>query len=693
MRVGLNSGEVVVRAIGSDLHMDYTAVGQTTHLAARMEQIADPGAIFLTPDTLALAEGFVQVASRGATAVKGLARPIEIFELTGADVMRSRLHTAIARGLTRFVGRDSEIDQMQRAVDQVKQGRGQMVAVVGEPGVGKSRLLFEFTHSHRLEGWAVLEAGSASYGKATSYLPVVDLLKRYFRVNDRDANRDIREKVIGKILALDRTLDATLPALLTLLDVPVDDPQWQALDARQRRQRTLDAVKHLLLREAHAQPTLVIFEDLHWIDGETQSLLDSVVESLPTARLLLLVNYRPEYRHGWGSKTYYRQLRIDPLLLESADDLLTSLLGSEPGLQPLKRLLIERTEGNPLFLEESVRTLVETAVLSGTRGSYRVAQAAYTFQIPATAQAILASRIDRLSPEDKALLQAASVIGKDVPFVVLQRIAEAAEEALRLALNRLQAAEFLYEAILFPELEYTFKHSLTHEVAYRSLLKERRRALHVRIVEVIEALYSERRAEQVERLAHHALRGEVWPKAVAYLHQAGVKAAGRSAHREAIAFFEQALVALQHLPESRETIEQAIDLRFDLRSSLYPLAELGRILDYLRESETMAEALGDQRRLGKVADYLAHYFWWSGEPERAIESGERALAIAAALGDFGLKAAATFYQGRAYLTLGEFARAGDHFRCSSWKAAFSLNVCRSLSGLPRLLSLGPCRAW
>ena len=516
IRVGLNSGEVVVRAIGSDLHMDYTAVGQTTHLAARMEQLADPGATLLTPETLALAEGFVQVTSLGPMAVKGLAAPVEVYELAGVSAVRSRLQAAAARGLSRFVGRDAEIEQLRRAVDQARQGRGQVAAVVGEPGVGKSRLTFELTHSHRVEGWLVLQAGSVSYGKATSYLPVIDLLKSYFRIGDRDTRREIREKVTGKILTLDRALEATLPALLALLDVSDDDPQWQALDPPQRRQRTLDAVKRLLLHEAQVQPLLVVFEDLHWIDSETQALLDSLVESLPPARLLLLVNYRPEYEHRWGSKTSYTQVRLDPLPPESALELLHGLLGEGTAIEPLTRILIERTEGNPFFLEESVRALVETKALVGERGAYRLAKALTDIQVPPTVQAILAARIDRLSPEDKRLLQSAAVIGKDVPFILLAAIAEEREEDLRRGLAHLQAAEFLYEVSLFPDLDYTFKHALTHEVAYGSLLHERRRALHARIVEAIEALHGDRLAEHVERLAHHALRGEAWENAVRY---------------------------------------------------------------------------------------------------------------------------------------------------------------------------------
>src|SRR6266542_2424927 len=306
--------------------------------------------------------------------------------------------------------------------------------------------------------------------------------------------RKIREKVTGKLLSLDRALEPVLLGLLWLLDVPVEDPQWQRLDPPQRRQQTLDGIKRLLLRESQVQPLLLVFEDLHWIDAETQAFLDSMVESLPTARLLLLVNYRPEYQHAWGSKTYYRQLRIDPLPPERAEELLEVLLGIDACLQPLKRLLIERTEGNPFFLEESVRTLVETKVLAGERGGYRLARASHTLQIPATAQAILAARSDRLAPEDKRLLQAASVIGKDVPFTLLQATAEGSEETLRRSLGNLQAAEFLYEARLFPDLEYTFKHALTHDVAYGSLVQERRRTLHRQIVETIERLHSERLA-------------------------------------------------------------------------------------------------------------------------------------------------------------------------------------------------------
>src|SRR5262249_44028688 len=549
VRVGLNSGEVVVRSIGSDLHMDYTAVGQTTHLAARMEQIARPGAILATAETLKLAEGFIDVKPLGLVPVKGLNDPVEVFEITGAGPVRRRLQAMATRTLSRFVGRDTEIDHLWRALQRAGDGHGQLVAVVGEPGVGKSRLFFEFARSHRTGGWLALETGAVSYGQATPYLPVVDLLKAYFKIDDSDGQRQVREKITGKLFTLDRALAPSLPAFLALFEVPVDDPEWQASDPRERRQRTLDAVKRLLLAESRVQPLLLVFEDLHWIDGETQAFLDAFLESVATARILVLVNYRPEYRHAWGTKSYYTQLRVDPLHVESAEELLQALLGPDAGLHALRRLLIERTEGNPFFLEESVRALVETGALHGERSAYRLARPVQTLQIPATAQAILAARIDRLSPEHKRLLQAASVIGKDVPFSLLHAIADEGDDVLRRGLAELQATEFLYETRIFPDVEYTFKHALTHDVTYGSLLSERRRALPTRIVTAIEQLYGDRLAEQMELLAHHAVHGEAWAKAVVYLREAGTKAFMRSANADAVGYLSRGVDIVAKLPE------------------------------------------------------------------------------------------------------------------------------------------------
>jgi class 3 adenylate cyclase/tetratricopeptide (TPR) repeat protein len=662
MRVGLNAGEVVVRAIGNDLHMDYSAVGQTTHLAARMEQLATPGSVLLTATTLRLVEGLVRVNALGPVPVKGLTEPVEVFELVGVTAVRQRLQAAAARGLSRFVGRDHELESLQQAQQQAGAGYGQMVAAVGEAGVGKSRLVYEFVHSHRTQGWLVLESASVSYGKATPYFPVLNLLRRYCHLEDGDDARTVRAKVTGQVLTLDSALQEAIPALLSLLDViPENDPFLQ-LDPPQRRQRTLNALKQVLLRESQVQPLVLVFEDLHWIDTETQALLDSLIESLPSARVLLLVNYRPEYQHGWGSKTYYTQLRLDPLPPASASILLQALLGDDPSLAPLTQFLIARTQGNPFFLEESARTLVEMQVLVGERGAYRLVQALPGIQVPATVQAVLAARIDRLPPEEKQLLQTAAVIGTEVSMPLLEAIVELPEEILHRGLAHLQAAEFLYETHLFPECIYTFKHALTHEVAYGSLLQERRQVLHARVVAGLERLYSDRLDEQVERLAQHAFRGEVWDKACTYYRQAGVKAMDQSAYPAVVVAYEQALEALEHLPHERERLEQGIDLLLALRPALVALSDHERLLSHLHTAETLATTLNDQRWLGRICSGLVGAYRGVGNSERALTYSQRCHALAITCGDMGFQIVSSQRLGQIYYDLGGYHQAMACFR-------------------------------
>ncbi|MEO6024549.1 MAG: AAA family ATPase [Burkholderiales bacterium] len=662
IRVGINSGDTLVRTIEHDVSREYAAVGVTTHLAARMEQLALPGTIRITAETLRLAEGYIEVKALGPIPVKGLPDPIEVYELTGAGKARTRLQAGAVRGLTKFAGRSAELTQMFTALEQAHAGQGQIVALVGEPGVGKSRLAWEFIHSQRSQGFLILESASVSHGKASAYRPVIELLKTYFQIEDRDDGRRMREKATGKLLTLDETFKPHLVPLLALLDIPVDDEKWKPLDPVQKRMRTLDACKRLILREAQVQPLVLVFEDLHWIDGESQALLDALVESLPTAQLLLLVNFRPEYLSPWSNKTYYTQLRIDPLTGENAEELLHTLLGTDLSVQPLADLLIERTEGNPLYLEESVRALVETAALQGGRGAYRLTAPLTSIQVPATVQAILAARIDRLTADDKHLLQDTAVIGKDVPYTLLQAIEELPEEVLRQRLATLQAAEFVYEKNLFPDLEYTFKHALTHEVAYGSVLQERRKALHARIMASIERLYADRLAEQIERLAHHALRGEVWDKALSYLRQASEKALGRSANREAWSHLEQAIAVVPHLPQSKATLEQAVDLRLAVRTCLGPLGEFARVLELGRDAELLAIALEDSRREALVHCSVSVALSLMGRSAEAIDHGERALVIAETLQEPTLRIIARYSLGLPHFHLGAYRTAIDFFQ-------------------------------
>jgi DNA-binding NtrC family response regulator/predicted ATPase len=682
VRLAVHGGTVLVDAQTSDPASRVLPVGETLTLPVRLLGLAAPGEILLSAHTGRLAEGWYDLERREVRLSGGEGERLVVYALIRLGAQPSPLERMGQRALSRFVGRERELAILRDILAQVQGGRGQVVGIVGEPGVGKSRLLYEFQRRLTSDQVLALEADCSSYGASVPYLPLLDLLKAYFHLDDRDVGPPIREQIASRLLNLDEALSPTLPAFLTLLDAPVDDPHWHALDPPQRRQRILEALKGLLLRESQVQPVVVIVENLHWIDTETQAFLDSLVDSLPTVRLLLLVSYRPEYQHGWASKTFYAQLRLDPLPRDSAQELLQELLGDDAGLAPLTPRLIEWTEGNPFFLEESLQTLVETGVLVGAPGAYQLAPQVgaapsgrpgvgnhrglplpIDMRIPATVQAVLAARIDRLTPEAKALLQSAAVIGRNAPFALLQRIVALSEAQLRHGMATLQAAEFLYETRLFPGREYTFKHALTHEVAYGSLPQARRRKLHVRILTTLEGLYADRLDEQVDRLAHHAIRGEVWDKAVTYGRQAGAKAVERSALREAAAAFEQALAALQHFPDSRATHEQDIDLRFDLRNALHPLNEEGRILNHLRQAESLAEALGDQRRLGHLAGYLSVCLRHQGHNDEALVSAQRALAIGTALGDVGLQVTANSFLGELYLwVLNDYRQAVEAYR-------------------------------
>ena len=656
IRVGLHSGEVVVRSIGSDLRMDYTAVGLTTHLASRMEQLAQPGATLLTSATARLAGSFVQVRALGLQSIKGLTMPIETYELVGPGPWRTRLQASRARAHTRFVGRAAELEALQRAAARAGEGRGHLAAVVGEPGVGKSRLVAEFVSTQLGETWRTLATGTIAYGGAATYHPVEDLLRGYFGLADDDPAQ-ARATVTATVVALDPGLTTIVNPLLALLGIPVDDPAWDELDASQRRLHTLEAFARLLMQHCRSQNLCLLIEDVHWIDAETQALLDRIVDCLPRSRMLVVVTYRPEYQHRWSNRTYYMQLPVNPLPSAVAEELLDELLGPDADLGPVKSLLIERTEGNPFFIEECVFDLEEKGVLVGKRGAYSLARPAHRLDVPPTIQTVLAARIDRLAPDEKRLLQSAAVIGNHVPHALLETVSELGPSELASCLARLQAGEFLYELGLFPAVEYTFKHALTLDVAYGSLVSERRRALDSSIVDALERLYPDASWDYAERLAHHAFRGEIWDKAVVYAREAGEKASARSAHRAATTYFEQALAALTHLPESRAAAEQAIDLRLDLRYTLMSLGEYRRTVEYMREAEDLAQALGDRRRLGLICSHLANYLHLAGTLDKAIEHGNRALDIAASLADRPLAVVATAYLAMTHQTLGDYRRA------------------------------------
>jgi len=661
IRVGLNSGEVMVRSVENDLSMTYTAVGPTVHLAARMEQMAKPGSILATAETVALGGGRVATRSLGFIPVRGLHTPVEVHEVTGAITAGSRADAAATRGLSPFVGREAERDALLAALDAATGGAGPVVAVVGEAGVGKSRLVREFARLARAQGALVLETATVSYGRAVGHRAGIELNRRFFQIERDDDDTVAREKIATGMRAVDRGLDDGIVAVQWLLGVAPPASPFLALDARSRRHRAVEVLVRLVEGLCRLQPVVLVFEDLQWLDSEGAEALDYMATHMP-ARALLVVTYRPEHDDRWGRVPGYARRRLEPLAPAAAQALLDSLLGAAEETGPIGRLVAERGRGNPLFLEECVRSLVDSGVLAGERGAYRVARPAATLEVPASVRAVLAARIDRLPAEQKRLLQAASVVGEEVPAPLLEAIVDLPPERVRGGLDELRGAELLAEATLFPDPVYAFRHALAHDVAYASLLHEGRRVLHGRIAETIERLHAGRLDDQVERLAHHAFAGEQWTRAVQYGREAGLRALARLSCPEAVERLERALDALGHLPATDERERLAVDLRFNLAAALVPMGAHARALGVLREAEALAGAQGDERRLARALSYQSNMSWEIGDTEAASEAGRRALDIAERVEDLTLQVVGNFSLGGATRSLGDYPRAVDLLR-------------------------------
>lgn len=630
IRVGVHTGEVVVRSIRTDdLHTDYDPVGHTIHIASRMEGIATPTSILVSESTHKLAEGYFEFKALGAAQVKGLPEPLPVYEVLGPGALRTRLQLAAHRGLARFVGREAEMAHLNQALETVRAGRGQVVGVVGEAGVGKSRLFHEFKERSR-RGCLVLETFSVSHGKAFANLPLIELLKSYFQITARDDERRCREKVVGKVLTLERSFEDLVPYLLYLLGMGESALALADMDPKIRRDRTFDAITQLLTRESQSQPVELLFEDLQWLDRETEAFLVYLVERVPDTRILLLVNFRPEYRPAWECS----QLRLEALGPGEAQGLLTVLLGDDASLLPLKQRILEKTEGNPFFMEEVVQTLAEEGSLLGEPGRYRIERTPAALHIPTTVQGVLAARIDRLPLAQKELLQTLAVIGKEFPFSLMQRICGGqlarTDDDLRGLLAHLEASEFIYERPAYPEVEYSFKHALTQEVAGHSLLTERRSALHERTAKAIEALFPTRIADYCSELAHHySLSGNI-PKAVEYLHRAGQQALRHAADPDAMHHLGAALGLLERLPDTPARASRELTLLLALGPALMNVRGYGapEVAATYTRARQLGEQLGETPQLFAALLGLRIHNMTRANYAVARELGERMLRMA-----------------------------------------------------------------
>ncbi|MCX7064499.1 MAG: AAA family ATPase, partial [Proteobacteria bacterium] len=528
-RLGLNSGEVIVGSIGDDLRMDYTAQGQTVGLAARMEQIAEPGKVYLTANTAALVDGYFALTDLGEMEIKGVHGALHVHELQGTGVMRTRLDVSRSRGFSRFVGRGDEMQLLEAALARARDGNAQIVGIVGDAGLGKSRLCFEFLERCRARGLMTYETTGVSHGKAIPFLPILRLFRAFFGITEHDSDATARERIAGRLLLLDERLRESLPLLFDFMGVPDPENPAPRIDAEVRQRQLFDIVRRVTQARSQRETTVMLLEDLHWFDGGSAAFLEPLIDASIGTRAVVVLNFRPEYQAPWMGKSFYQQLPLAPLGADAIRELLGALLGNDPSTKGLAEVIHAKTAGNPFFTEEIVQNLIETKKLQGGKGAYKLVTPVDKLEVPATVHALLAARIDRLTEREKDVLQTAAVIGREFDEPTLAAVVEQEAPQLREALQKLKDTEFVYEQSLYPVAEYAFKHPLTQEVALASQLSEKRRTLHAAVARVIEAAHGgdeTKLDEQAALLAHH------WG-------EAGEAFAAAQWHARAAAFMEK----------------------------------------------------------------------------------------------------------------------------------------------------------
>jgi class 3 adenylate cyclase/tetratricopeptide (TPR) repeat protein len=656
MRMGLNSGPVVVGSIGDDLRMDYTAVGDTTNLASRMESMAGPGTILVSTNTQRLARDFFEFKPLGKVEVKGKTEPQESFELIKASEVATRIEAASVKGLTKFIGRKNSLAALMEVYEKAKAGSGQVLGIVGEAGVGKSRLLLEIRNVLPKGAYTYLEGHCLHYGDSMPYLPIFDILRSYFGIKEGDREIVVKKKMEEKVLHLDENLRGALPSFQDLLSLKVEDDEYLRLKPKQRRERAFEAIRDLFIRESQNKMFFVAIDDVQWIDKTSEEFLNYLIDWLANAKVLLILLYRPEYTHQWGSKSYYNHIGLNQLTMKSSDELVHAILEGGEVVPELSELILNRAAGNPLFTEEFTYTLLENGSIERKDGQYVLSRNAADIEVPDTIQGIIAARMDRLEENLKRTMQMASVIGREFAFRILQTITGMREELKSYLLN-LQRLEFIYEKSLFPELEYIFKHALTQEVVYNSLLLKRRKEIHERIGEAIEGIYAERLEEFYEMLAYRYARSGNADKAYHYLKLSGDKARVGHANWEAFRFYREAIDVLGRMPSTDSNKREGIKVRLSLAMPAMFLSYPEDSINVLKVGMELAREVGDARSLAKLDGTLAHAYAIKGESILAIEHAEKCFQEAQEIQDLDLMAPVARDLTSAYMFAGEFSKA------------------------------------
>ena len=628
MRIGLNSGTVVVGSIGDDLRMDYTAQGDPANLAARLESCARPGSILVSEYTYKMTKDFFELEPLGMSKVKGKQESVGMYELLKRGQTETRIGAAAARGLTKFVGRQREIRALEEAFGKVRLGQGRVVGIVGEPGVGKSRLLHEFKKLLMAGEYLCLEGRCFHHGQSMPYLPIIDAIRVYLDIKEGERQSKITHKIKEKISEFGGAVTTMLPPLQEFLALEVDDKEFLQLEAKCKRKRTFEAIRDLLLGGTQDMPFVVVIEDLHWIDKTSEDFLDYLIRWVPTTHILLILLYRPDYSHQWGSKSYYTAVSVDELSAPATAELVKAILQGGEVVQDLQELLFNRSSGNPLFIEELTKALLENGIITLQPNQYVLANHHVDVKVPDTIQGIVSARIDRLDESLKRIIQVASVVGREFTFRILNTVT-GMEEELKTHLLNLQGLEFIYETSVFPELRYIFRHALTHEVAYNSLLLERRKEIHEMVGDAIETLHHDRISEFHEILAYHYCRDLNASKAIYYLKLSGDKAKLRWSNWEAFRFYRDAVAILRHQPDDLENKRHRMEILRSMAPTIRVLGYPEDSFDLLKEGESLASELEDQKVLGWFEGYIGlYYVAWGRDALRGREYIEKSLGAA-----------------------------------------------------------------
>jgi class 3 adenylate cyclase/tetratricopeptide (TPR) repeat protein len=656
LRLGLNTGPVVVGRIGDDLRMDYTAIGDTTHVAARLQTMAEPGTILISEATHRQVEGYVRSEPMGPMQLRHRSEPVSVFRVTGRRPARSRLEVAAERGLSRLVGREAELRVLHDRLARVRGGEAQVVTVTGEPGAGKSRLIFEFHRGLASEPVTWREGHCETSAQSMPYLPIVQILQAEFDIEDGDNPLQVQDKLRQGVVALDPALEPALPFLRELFGLPGGDEATRHLEPQMKRRRTFETILAVVTACSRRRPLVVLVEDLHWIDQTSEDCLAFLVDHLGTLPVLLLTTHRPGYTVRWMQRPSHVRIALDLLTQREAESMAEALIGA-PEIPPeLLRVIWDKAEGNPLFVEEIATSLRERGVVG--RGTDARWAGGTAVDIPPTIQDIIRARIDRLGEPVKRTVQNAAVIGREFGLRLLQRVADAAPD-VEPSVDTLKRLEFIHETRFVPELEFIFKHAVIKDVTYESLLVQRRRELHGAVGRAIEELYADRLEEQAALLAYHYGRSDHGDRAVAYALTAGHRAARLYANTEAKAFYEEALAIARRQPSSPATDGAQIDAILGLAGVGVTRQDIERDLANLEQARTLAERAGDEPRMARVLYWRGRLLYVSGDSAGALEWATRSLGIADRLSDDALAAPSVNLMGRIHALRAEFARAAQ----------------------------------